>query len=153
MGILWKQLWSRTLNNLLWLLDSVIYQSHATVIEAEAAQPLELHKTIGVNVFEQRRRVWSKFCALSEVIPSCSRRLPADTHVFNRYHSLFSITFVGGCSTVHPSVEISSKKCRANVANPFELAVQVHEVICSSEVIHRKPLTTEHVLHVKPEAK
>lgn len=57
------------------------------------------------------------------------------------------------CSTAHPLVEVSSKKCRANVANPFELVVQVHEVTCKSDVICRKPLITEHMLYVKQEAK
>lgn len=57
------------------------------------------------------------------------------------------------CLTVHPLLEISSKKYQANVTNPFELVVQVHEVTCKSDVICRKPQKTEHTLYVKQEAK
>lgn len=57
------------------------------------------------------------------------------------------------CATAHPLAEGSSKKCRANVTDTFELVLQVHEVTCKSDVICRKPLITEHVLYVKQEAK
>lgn len=57
------------------------------------------------------------------------------------------------CSTAHTLVEVSSKKCWANVANPFEWVVQVHEVTCKSDVICGKPLITEHMLYVKQGAK
>lgn len=56
-GIFWKQLLSRTPDNSLWLLYSVISQSQGAVIEDEVAQPLELYKMIRVNVFQQSIRV------------------------------------------------------------------------------------------------